>query len=157
MEGMDEVVMAGPDVGAQAGAAASSSPGAGWQPAAAAAEAAGPTALAAQVRHCERRWATDAYRTAIGEIDANRVSLVGIGGYARNAALLYGDMCALGYGQPGCVPNLAEAERWYAVLSVCMSCPLPLRLAHVACYMLATVSLFVLRQFHTWIRNAIRE
>ena len=53
--------------------------------------------------------------------------------------------------------NLAEAERWYAVLSVCMSCPLPLRLAHVACYMLATVSLFVLRQFHTWIRNAIRE
>ena len=71
------------------------------------------TPLALQVRSCEQRWATDAYKTAIGEIDANKVSLVGIGGFPRNAALLYGDMCALGYGRPNCVPDTEEAEKWY--------------------------------------------
>jgi hypothetical protein len=83
--------------------------------AAAAAEAAGPqrTPLSTQVRLCEQRWANDAYRTAIGEIDAGKVSLVGIGGWPRNAMLLYADMCALGYGQPDVQPDMEEAERWW--------------------------------------------
>ena len=71
------------------------------------------TPLATQVRSCEERWASDAFRTAIGEIDADKVSLVGIGGWPRNAMLLYADMCALGYGQPGVKPDMEEAERWW--------------------------------------------
>jgi len=71
------------------------------------------TPLALQVRSCEQRWATDAYKTAIGEIDANKVSLVAIGGFPRNAALLYGDMCALGYGRPNCIPDVEEGEKWW--------------------------------------------
>jgi hypothetical protein len=71
------------------------------------------TPLAIQVRSCEKRWANDAYRTAIGEIDAGKVSLVGIGGWPRNAMMLYADMCALGYGQPGVKPDMEEAERWW--------------------------------------------
>jgi hypothetical protein len=71
------------------------------------------TPLGVQVRSCEKRWANDAYRTAIGEIDAGKVSLVGIGGWPRNAMLLYADMCALGYGQAGVKPDMEEAERWW--------------------------------------------
>ena len=44
------------------------------------------------------------------ECDASKVSLVGISGPLRNAQLLYGDMCFVGY---GISKDAEEAARWW--------------------------------------------
>ena len=63
-----------------------------------------------QIRDCEARWSDDCRRVASEECDAGRVSLVGISGPLRNAQLLYGDMCFVGYGIP---KDTEEAARWW--------------------------------------------
>ena len=67
--------------------------------------------LAQQVRACEASWACDARGVATGERDPFACLLTGIAGLRQNGALLYGDMCSLGYGQPS--PDEVEARRWW--------------------------------------------
>ena len=69
--------------------------------------------LGEQVRLCEASWSNDCYRVASGECHPEAVSLVGISGPIRNSQLLYGDMCAAGYGISS-GPDEEAANEWWS-------------------------------------------
>ena len=81
--------------------------------------------LADQIRDCEARWSNDCYRVAAEEVSAAKVSLVGISGPLRNAQMLYGDMCAVGYGT---ARDADQAARWWAKAAEAGSFPAAERL-----------------------------